>query len=83
MDILDNTNDMAVIEDFLQPLHEGIWEVTIPRTLVTEPFGSGWVRSRINIPTPGTIDSYRNGQYHLHETSTEFRVHLDRYCQTT
>lgn len=83
MDISDNSDDMTVIEDFLHPLHEGIWEVTIPRNLVSEPLGSGWVRSRINIPTPGTIDSYRCGQYHLHETSTEFKVHLDRYDPVT
>lgn len=70
---------MTSIEDFLQPLHEGIWEVTIPKDQVTQPLGSNWVTSPINVPTPGTIASYRNGQYHLHETSTEFRVHLDRY----
>jgi uncharacterized membrane protein HdeD (DUF308 family) len=46
---------------------------------VTEPLGEGWERSQINVPTPGTIASYRHGQYHLHETKAEFRVHLDRY----
>lgn len=70
---------MPPIEDFLHPLHEGIWEVSIPRDQVTEPLGEGWVRSQINVPTPGTIASYRSGQYHLHETRTEFKVHLDRY----
>lgn len=70
---------MSPIEDFLHPLHEGIWEVVIPRDQVTEPLGQGWERSQINVPTPGTIASYRCGQYHLHETKSEFRVHLDRY----
>jgi hypothetical protein len=70
---------MTSIEDFLQPLHEGIWEVKIQKDQVSKPLGSDWVTSPVNIPTPGTIASYRNGQYHLHETSTEFRVHLDRY----
>ena len=70
---------MPPIEDFLHPLHEGIWEVSILRDQVTEPLGEGWVRSQINVPTPGTLASYRSGQYHLHETKTEFKVHLDRY----
>jgi len=70
---------MPSVEDFLHPLHEGIWEVSIPRDQVTEPLGEEWVRSQINVPTPGTIASYRSGQYHLHETKTELKVHLDRY----
>jgi len=70
---------MPSIEDYLQPLHEGIWEVVIPRSQVTEPLGEGWVPSQINIPTPGTIASYRKGQYHMHETRTDLRIHLDRY----
>ena len=70
---------MGSIEEYLQPLHEGIWEISIPKDLVTEPLEAGWTLSRINIPTPGTIASYRNGQYHMHETNTEFRVHLDRH----
>lgn len=70
---------MSPIEDFLHPLHEGIWEVVIPRDQVTEPLGEGWERSQLNVPTPGTIASFRCGQYHLHVTKTEFRVHLDRY----
>ncbi len=70
---------MSSIEDFLHPLFEGIWEVTISRDQVTEPLGEGWIKSKINVPTPGTIASYRCGQYHLHETKTEFKVHLDRY----
>lgn len=70
---------MTSIENFLQPLREGIWEVRIPKEQVSGALGPNWVTSPINIPTPGTIASYRNGQYHLHETSTEFRVHLDRY----
>lgn len=75
----DNTEDMGSIEDYLQPLDEGVWEVTIPRDLITEPPGGGWVISPINVPTPGTIASYRKGQYHMHETTSDFKVHLDRY----
>ncbi len=70
---------MALIEDFLQPLHEGVWEVTIPKGQVSLPPGPEWVTSPINVPTPGTIASYRKGQYHLHETEREYKVHLDRY----
>ncbi|MBR1369027.1 hypothetical protein RJ53_05735 [Methanocalculus chunghsingensis] len=70
---------MQRIEKLLGPLHEGVWEVVIPKDEVERLPDSQWVRSRINIPTPGTIASYRNGQYHLHETATEYRVHLDRY----
>jgi len=73
---------MTQIDDFLEPLNHGIWEVGIPKDEVTEPLGDRWIKSRINIPTPGTIASYRNGQYHLHETRTEWRVHLDRYDPT-
>jgi uncharacterized membrane protein HdeD (DUF308 family) len=67
------------LDDFLKPLHEGVWEVVIDKTTVTEPLDSGWKRSTINVPSPGTIASYRKGTYHVHETLTEWRVHLDRY----
>jgi len=67
------------LDDFLGPLHQGIWEITVGKDLVTEPLDSGWERSLINVPTPGTIASFRKGQYHVHETSTEWKVHLDRY----
>jgi len=67
------------LDDFLKPLHEGVWEVVIDKTSVTEPLDSGWKRSSINVPSPGTIASYRKGTYHVHETLTEWRVHLDRY----
>lgn len=70
---------MTAIDDFLGPLHEGVWEVAIPKEQVTEQLGPSWKESPINIPTPGTIASYRKGQYHIHETKTEWRVHLDRY----
>lgn len=70
---------MQRIEDLLGPLHEGVWEVVIPKDEVERLSEPQWVRSKINIPTPGTIASYRSGQYHLHETATEYRVHLDRY----
>lgn len=70
---------MTKLDDFLKPLHEGVWEVVIDKTSVTEPLDSGWKRSSINVPSPGTIASYRKGTYHVHETLTEWRVHLDRY----
>lgn len=70
---------MTKIDDYLKPLHQGVWEIAIPKENVTELPGEEWVKSTINIPSPGTIASYRNGQYHVHETKTEWRVHLDRY----
>ncbi len=70
---------MNTLDEYLGPLHEGVWEVVVPKEKVTEPLGPTWERSAINIPSPGTIASYRNGQYHVHETATEWRVHLDRY----
>ena len=70
---------MTKIEDYLEPLHNGVWEVEIPKEDVTEPLSDDWKKSPINVPTPGTIASYRNGQYHVHETKTEWMVHLDRY----
>lgn len=70
---------MATLDDFLGPLHSGVWEVEVPKFSVTEPLGPAWIRSAINVPTPGTIASYRKGRYHVHETATEWKVHLDRY----
>lgn len=46
---------------------------------VTEPLDTGWGKSPINVPSPGTIGSYRKGQYHCHEQQTEWHVHLDNY----
>ncbi|MBP2145485.1 uncharacterized membrane protein HdeD (DUF308 family) [Methanofollis sp. W23] len=73
---------MTRLEEFLGPLDQGIWEVAVPKEAVTEPLDDGWIRSRINIPSPGTLASYRKGNYHLHETATEWRVHYDRYDPT-
>lgn len=70
---------MTTIDDYLEPLHTGVWEVVIPKEDVTDPLSGDWKRSSINVPTPGTIASYRNGHYHVHETKNEWRVHLDRY----
>ena len=70
---------MSSLDEFLGPLHHGVWEVEIPKASVTEPLDPGWEVSRINIPSPGTIASYRKGQYHVHETDTEWRVHLDNH----
>lgn len=71
--------DVTRLDDLLGPLDEGIWEVVVPKEWVTEPLDGGWERSVINIPTPGTIASYRKGHYHAHETVAEWKVHLDRY----
>jgi uncharacterized membrane protein HdeD (DUF308 family) len=67
------------LDDFLAPLHQGVWEVEVPKESVTEPLDPGWEKSSVNIPSQGTIASYRKGQYHVHETTDEWRVHLDRY----
>jgi uncharacterized membrane protein HdeD (DUF308 family) len=70
---------MSHLDDFLGPLHSGVWEVVVPKDSVTEPLDKGWEKSGINVPSPGTIASYRKGQYHVHETAAEWRVHLDNY----
>ncbi len=70
---------MTRLDDFLGPLNEGVWEVQIPKSDVTEPLDDLWVESPINIPTPKTIRSYRKGQYHVHEKEDEWAVHLDRH----
>ena len=70
---------MSKLDEFLAPLHHGVWEVTVPKESVTEPLDPEWQKSTLNIPSPGTITSYRKGQYHVHETATEWRVHLDNH----
>jgi uncharacterized membrane protein HdeD (DUF308 family) len=70
---------VSTLDEFLGPLHHGVWEVDVPKDTVSEPLDPGWQLSRINIPSPGTIASYRKGQYHVHETATEWRVHLDNH----
>ena len=70
---------MTRLDDYLKPLDQGIWEVVIPKDTVTEPLDTGWKKSGINVPSPGTIASYRKGRFHVHEMRTEWRVHLDRY----
>ncbi len=70
---------MSKLEDFLEPLKKGVWEVSVDKTDVTEPLGDDWEMSMLNVPSPGTICSYRKGQYHVHETEDQWKVHLDRY----
>jgi uncharacterized membrane protein HdeD (DUF308 family) len=70
---------VTTLDEFLGPLHDGVWEVIVPKESVTEPLDSGWVKSPINVPTPGTIASYRKGQHHVHEQQTEWHVHLDNH----
>ena len=70
---------MTRLDDLLEPLDQGIWEVVVPKGEVTEPLDPAWKKSRINVPSPGTIASYRKGRFHVHETRDEWRVHLDRY----
>jgi uncharacterized membrane protein HdeD (DUF308 family) len=70
---------MSKLDDFLSPLHQGVWEVIVLKEDVTEPLGKGWVKSQFNLPSPGTIASYRNKNYHCHETASDYRVHMDVY----
>jgi uncharacterized membrane protein HdeD (DUF308 family) len=70
---------VTTLDEFLCPLNEGVWEVIVPKESVTEPLDPGWVKSPINVPSPGTIASYRKGQYHAHEQQTEWHVHLDNH----
>lgn len=70
---------MAHLDEFLGALHQGVWEVVVPRSAVTEPLVPEWQQSAINVPSPGTIASFRKGQYHAHETEQDYRVHMDRY----
>jgi len=70
---------VSALDEFLDPLHRGIREVVVPKEAVTEPLGTAWKVSPLNLPTPGVIASYRKGRYHAHETGTEWHVHLDRY----
>jgi uncharacterized membrane protein HdeD (DUF308 family) len=67
------------LDDFLEPLRQGVWEVVLQKETVTESLDSGWVQSKINVPSPGTIACYRKARFHVHETKTQWRVHLDRY----
>ena len=46
---------------------------------MTEPLDTGWEKSAINVPSPGTIASYRKGRYHVHETKDSWNVHLDNH----
>ena len=70
---------MSTLESFLDALHQGVFQVIVPKAAVTEPIEPEWRRSTINVPSPETIASYRRGQYHAHETESEYRVHMDRY----
>lgn len=70
---------VTTLDEYLGPLHDGVWEVIVPKESVTDPLDPGWERSAINVPSPGTIASYRKGQYHAHETATEWQVHLDNH----
>ncbi|HOZ42626.1 MAG TPA: hypothetical protein PLD13_03425, partial [Methanoculleus sp.] len=71
---------MSTLESYLDALHRGVFQVVVPKALVTEPLEPVWKRSAINVPSPGTIASYRKGQYHAHETASEYHVHMDRYA---
>ena len=71
--------NVTTLDNYLEPLHQGVWEVAVPKETVTEPLDTGWKKSGINVPSPGTIASYRKGRFHVHETKSEWRVHLDRH----
>jgi uncharacterized membrane protein HdeD (DUF308 family) len=70
---------MSKLDDFLSPLHQGVWEVIVPKEEVSEPLSKEWIRSKVNLPSPKTIASYRKGRYHCHETKSDWRVHMDLY----
>jgi uncharacterized membrane protein HdeD (DUF308 family) len=70
---------LSTLESYLGALHQGVFQVVVPKAVVTEPLEPDWKRSAINVPSPDTIASYRKGQYHAHETVSEYRVHMDRY----
>jgi uncharacterized membrane protein HdeD (DUF308 family) len=74
---------LTTLDEYMGPLDKGVWEVTIPKQSVTEPLDKGWERSAINVPSPDTLESYRKGRYHVHETRTEWKVHLDNYDPKT
>jgi uncharacterized membrane protein HdeD (DUF308 family) len=74
---------MPKLDDFLGPLHEGVWEVVVSKQDVTEPLDDGWKKSEINVPSPEMVASYRKGQYHTHETKEEWKTHMDRYDPET
>jgi uncharacterized membrane protein HdeD (DUF308 family) len=67
------------LDDFLEPLYQGVDEVTVPKTSVTEPLDAGWKESKFNVPSPRMLTSYRKGRQHVHVYEGEYRVHLDRY----
>ncbi len=75
----DRGTPPSKLDDFLQPLHRGVWEVSVPKGDVSEPLDEGWEKSSINLPSPGVVASYRKGHYHVHETKDEWKVHIDRY----
>jgi uncharacterized membrane protein HdeD (DUF308 family) len=70
---------MPTLDDFLDPLFSGTREVEVPKSQVSEPLDLDWKLSKINIPSPKMISSYRKGRLHVHVYEDEFRVHLDKY----
>ena len=70
---------MSILDDFLGPLHQGIWEVIVPKKHVDGLLGPDWKESKVNLPSPETIASFRKGRYHAHETKSDYRVHIDLY----
>ncbi len=70
---------MPKLDDFLDPLFSGIREVEVLKSQVDEPLDPDWKLSKINIPSPKMISSYRKGRLHAHVYEDEYRVHLDRY----
>ena len=70
---------MTRLDDFLDPLFSGTREVEVPKSQVSDPLEAEWKLSKINIPSPEMIASYRKGRLHVHEFETEYRVHLDKY----
>jgi uncharacterized membrane protein HdeD (DUF308 family) len=70
---------MPTLDDFLDPLFNGVKEVIVPKSEVTEQLDQEWKESKINVPSPNMVTSYRKGRLHVHEFEEDYRVHLDRY----
>ena len=56
----------------------GVFQVVMPKVLVTEPLEPGWKQSAINVPSPDTIAKHGRAGTTLTRPS-QMRVHMDRY----
>jgi uncharacterized membrane protein HdeD (DUF308 family) len=70
---------VPALDDFLEPLFRGVKEVIVPKPQVTDQLDQEWKQSKINLPSPNMLSSYRKGRLHVHEYEEDYRVHMDRY----